>query len=381
MSYIVSPPGSPANDWDRFRLYTIPDGHTLFTEDLEHVEQCADAVWGELKGARLFITGGTGFFGVWLLESLLWANRRRNLGMALTVLVRSPERFLASRGRHFKDHQCLTFASGSVTDFDPNGSYTHIIHAASVTNPDGSREWAARHLEAAIGGTNRVLRIAAEHGARAVLLTSSGAVYDAHGDVIINDRCTEGPNGISDYVAEKRIYGQAKRMMEIMAAVEAERHGFRALIARCFSFVGPYLPLDTNYAIGNFIRNALDGEEIAVSGDGTPLRSYLYAADLTVWLLTILAKGESGRPYNVGADDQISIADLAQLVARAARQQGHVRIRMPATAGAKPSAYLPLTQRARDELGLTPRIDLTEAIGRTLAWHRLRATLDGGPAM
>lgn len=351
----------------------VPSGFTLFQQDLEHVAARLDGDWDRLRDAHLFITGGTGFFGIWLIESLLWANETRGLGMRFTVLSRSPERFLSERAPHLKGRTGLRFVAGSLTDFEmPADACSHIIHAASETNLERSSDWAQRHLNAALDGTRRLIEMANRHQSEALLITTSGAVYSPM-DSIVDDRCVEGPSSLADYASERIVYGQSKRMMEIMTAVAAQQSGFRALIARCFAFVGPYLPLEANYAIGNFIRDALAGREIIVGGDGTPLRSYLYAADLAVWLLRLLARGHSGVPYNVGGDRAVSIGELARIVAEVAGMRDAFRIKGTPVPGAKPSAYLPSLERARIDLGLEAGVPLEDAIARTIAWHRARS--------
>lgn len=355
-------------------VQTIPSGYTLFQSDLEQIAAQLQADFDALRGAHLFVTGGTGFFGIWLLESLLWANEQHALNLRVTVLSRSPEKFLAQRAPHLQGRAELNFVTGSLTQFEfPSERCSHILHAASETNLDQASDWAQRHLDAAIDGTRRLLKMAAAHRTEALLITTSGAVYSPM-DAVVDQRCVEGPAGLADYASERIVYGQSKRMMEIMTAVAAQQHGYRALIARCFAFVGPYLSLDSNYAIGNFMRDALARRDIVVGGDGTPLRSYLYAADLVVWLIRILTRGRSGVPYNVGGNEVVSIAELAQTVARLGGSPNAVVIKGTPVSGAQPSAYLPSLQRSQQELDLSVATPLTDAIVRTMAWHRVRGT-------
>jgi dTDP-glucose 4,6-dehydratase len=147
-------------------------------------------------------------------------------------------------------------------------------------------------------------------------------------------------------------------------------YGFDALIARLFAFVGPYLPLDANYAVGNFIRDALAGGPVRIEGDGAPYRSYLYAADLAIWLWTILFRGASARPYNVGSPEAFSIADLAARVTAQIAPGAPIQIARPPAPGAPPSRYVPDMRRAETELGLRVWIPLEEGIRRTGEWRR-----------
>jgi dTDP-glucose 4,6-dehydratase len=165
-------------------------------------------------------------------------------------------------------------------------------------------------------------------------------------------------------------YGEGKRAAEMLCRLYAHQFGLEAKIARCFAFVGPHLPLDAHYAIGNFIRDALQGGPIRVNGDGMPLRSYLYSADLVTWLWTILFKGQPCRPYNVGSGRSISIAELAGLVRQVVNPDVKIITAHQADPSQPAQRYVPSVERARNELKLEDWIGLESSIERTAGWHR-----------
>lgn len=259
--------------------------------------------WGKLYAKRVFITGASGFVGTWLVQSFRYANERLGLGAELVSVLR---------------------------DSLPKGDFHYGIHAAK-----------AEDLESDVALTKRVLDFAARQSLSAILLTSSGAAA----------------------TPAETDYARAKRISERLFSEYAARCGFRAVIARLFTFLGPGLPLDANFAIGNFMRDVLTGMPINVAGDGSAIRSYMYAADLAIWLWTLLLEGKSAQPYNVGSPDAITISDLAKAVV----QNTVPGVPIVTHGGDVPGAarvYVPDTETAQSEFGLRTLIPLDEGIRR-----------------
>lgn len=176
--------------------------------------------------------------------------------------------------------------------------------------------------------------------------------------------------GAPDTAAPNSAWGESKRAAEFLCTYYSGKYGMETKIARCFSFVGPYLPLDIHYAIGNFIRDGMNGDPILVQGDGTPYRSYLYAADLAIWLWTILLRGKPCYPYNIGSEDDITIAELAHTVSTCLHKPVEVQITKTPDPDKSVERYVPLTKRAQIELGLRQWINLQEGIKRTMSFYQ-----------
>jgi dTDP-glucose 4,6-dehydratase len=251
-----------------------------------------------------------------------------------------------------------------VRDFDfPPGRFSHIIHAATESTSGLNERDPLLMLDSIVGGTRRTLDFAVASGARKFLLTSSGAVYGKQPPELTH--VPESYAGAPDPLDPHSAYGEGKRVAELLCSIYCQRHGLETKIARCFAFVGPHLPLDVHFAIGNFIRDQLAGGPIRVNGDGTPFRSYLYAADLAIWLWTILVKGEPCRAYNVGSERHLTIAQLGASVASALGGDRGLQIGTRPVPGLRTKRYVPATHRVRGELGLREYIALDEAIRRT----------------
>lgn len=335
-------------------------------DDLDRVVDAVGPRWERLRGRRLLLTGGTGFVGKWLLASLLHANHRLNLRANVVVLSRRPESFLA-QFPELRGSDAIHWLAGDVRDLVPEAvaGCGFAIHAATdvvaTTTP-------FEILDTCATGTRRVLdamRVSGEPGR--VLLLSSGAVYGRTPPGI--PAISEDWAGAPDPLSPASAYGEGKRLSELLGATAAAAWpGLEVAIARCFAFVGPYLRLDKQFAIGNFIGAAMRGEDIQIQGDGTPLRSYLYASDLAHWLWMLLFDAPSGRAYNVGGVESLSICELAHRVNRVLGGAGTIRIAREAAPGMLPQTYVPSVERAAAELGLVQRIALDDAIVRTARW-------------
>ncbi len=336
--------------------------------DLDHVLATTPGVWEPLRGQRLFITGGTGFVGTWLTESLVWADKKLNLGVEAVLLTRNPEAFRA-KAPAVASHKSITLLRGTTQNFGfPEGDFQFVIHAATESATKPSPENPAGTFDSDLAATRRVLDFARQAGTRRLLFTSSGAVYGRQPQDLAG--IPEDYPGAPLTSDENSTYGHAKRASEFLCSMYARQFGFDALIARLFAFAGPHLPLE-GYAVGNFLHDSMIGSTIRIESDGSTVRSYLYAADMAAWLWTILLKGESARPYNVGSPHAITVRQLAETVA--SLDGPALPVEILNRPGIPATRYVPDVSRAQNELGLQAHISLKEGLQRTVAWHKSQA--------
>lgn len=314
----------------------------LSHEDLLYIVINTPNIWRELRHGSIFLTGATGFVGTWLLEALLFANEHLELDLKVTAL-----------SRHNRILQGVHWLQGDVRDFEFKKTfYTHVIHAATDTCAKLNLEDPLLMFDTIVRGTQHILEYAQVCRAEHILYLSSGAA--------------QAPE---NHLADGASYAIGKFSAEHICAMYAKQYAMNIKIARLYAFVGPHLPTDKHYAIGNFIRDALNGGPITITGDGTTVRSYLYAADMVIWLLNILCFGKSLEPYNVGSDVAITIADLAQMVAAQFNPEPMVNIMQPIATG-KTDRYVPDVRRTRNEFELPENINLKDSIKKTIQYAK-----------
>jgi len=316
-----------------------------------------------LDGQNILLTGGTGLFGKWLLASYAELRRVHDFSGSVTVLSRHPETFLA-RNPFFAQFDFFRFVAGDTREavFPNESRFDLVIHAATEASAKLEKENPEEMYSVIVDGTRHVLDLARKTGTKRFLFVSSGAVYGV--------QPPELENVPEDFPrAPVTAYGRGKLEAENRMLEAASAAGFEAVLARCFAFVGPWLNLDIHFAAGNFLRNALNHEPILIRGDGTPFRSYLYTAELAVWLWNLLLRAPSGEAFNVGAPEPVSIRELAEAVSSCVPGGLPVQVLGTPQPGVKPARYVPNVTKIHQTLGLKPEIGLRDALERTLRFY------------
>jgi nucleoside-diphosphate-sugar epimerase len=325
------------------------------------------SIWEDFRGATVLLTGGTGFIGSWMVATLRHASQRLQLGTKIILLTRNPDS-PRLRALGFTGQPDIAMIAGDVRQpIICDAPLTHVVHAATDASAKLNAERPQEMVDTIIDGTRQVLACVQRLHPRRVLFLSSGAIYGKQAPAShVDEDCRLAP----DPLGAGSAYGEGKRLAEQLCAISGRRPDAPHLtIARCFAFVGPLLPLDAHFAIGNFICDGMQGRDVNISGDGSAVRSYLYAGDLAAWLWTIMVRGQHMRPYNVGSDQSFDMRGIAALVAGRFQPSLAVKV-LGRPSGTPPDIYVPQVDRARSELGLAVWTPLETAIDKTISWHR-----------
>ena len=316
-----------------------------------------------LSNKSLLITGGTGFFGKWFLSLIFYTNKNYNTNILTTLITRDQNKFFLENP-HYKNNKFLKIIQIDILDLKKiTNKFDFLLHMAATSAEETfNGESDLNKTRTLFNGAKNIMEIVIRNNISKVLFTSSGVVYGSSSKDMKNE------NDISHSLDLEKRNGLAKGKIlaeDIISNMSIENN-INFKIARCFSFVGPYLPLDIHYAIGNFINDAIFNEKILINGNGLPYRSYLYISDTLIWLIKLLVGNAEGI-FNVGSERRIQIFELATMVRDIIAPSKKIIIQKKEfnEGNFKRDIYLPNTEKIRGLLKVKEWTSLEDAILKT----------------
>lgn len=319
-------------------------------EDLVAVFQQVGQSWEKVRGKTVFLSGASGFFGSWLLETLLFAADRLGLEVKVWSLTRDVDRFRA-RLPHLAGHCTVQLVGGGVEKFVfPQEKMAYVIHSM-VPDPGMPLPEMEKWFEA---GTRRLLELAVRDRSEGFLLCSTGAVYQPQNRPLSE----EDPLIPLD---SPLTYGRIRRQVEDQCLAVSEKEGIPLKIARGFAFAGPRLPENAGFALADFLRDAKEGRSIRVKGTGEPTRSYLHAADMAVWLWKIILNPLGNGIFNMGSPEGVRVVEVAKMIATLTRREFQI-LGQPDSGASPNTHYVPITKKAFSQLEVTLSRSLSDLL-------------------
>jgi UDP-glucuronate decarboxylase len=355
----------------------------VVAEDLDAITGALRDELAQVAGTHVLITGGAGFLGYYLLNTLDHFNKSASSAaehISVTVFDNFA-RGVPSWLTRIDASPLIDVRRHDVTAALPEDQHPDwIVHAAGIASPIYYRLHPLETIDANIDGLRRILdhcrrRVETADPVRGVLFFSSSEIYGDPGPDAIPT--PEDYRGNVSCTGPRACYDESKRFGETLCVTYARQYGVPVSMARPFNNYGPGLKLNDRRVIPDFARDVLAGRDIVMLSAGTSTRTFCYAADAITGYFKVLIRGRPGEPYNIGSESpEVSMSELAERIAAIARElngyQGtvrHARSEDPDYLVDNPERRSPSIEKARRELGYDPQISLESGLERTLAWY------------
>jgi UDP-glucuronate decarboxylase len=329
----------------------------IIQEDIDQIKRSIDHE--AFQGKSVLVSGGSGFLGSWTCDALSQVGSRIIcLDNLSTGVFENVEHLKGTRGFEFEQTDVCTYSRNPRVDM--------IFHLASRPAPEDYQKHPVETALANATGTDKMLDLARKNDAR-VLYSSSSEVY---GDPEIFPT-PESYEGKVDPLGPRSCYEEGKRFGEALCKAYHDQYGLDVRIGRLFNSYGPRLRPDGLYGrvVSRFIRQAQQGEDITVFGDGSQTRSFCYVADSVTGVLRFTEKSRpSAQVLNIGNDEERKILYLAETVKKLTRSSSKIRY-LPFPAGDH-RRRLPDTRRSIKEIDWSPKTNLEAGLNRTISWLR-----------
>ncbi len=340
----------------------------VIVEDVKFIVD-GDLPWTKFRDKTILVTGANGFIPAYMVETLLYLNDHKKMGIQLVAMVRNLEkakkRFSCYLDR--EDLEWLIQDASQPPQTDKNVDV--IIHAASQASPKYYSVDPVGTLGPNVSGTAHLLEFAQHKNSENFLFFSSGEVY---GDLTV-DRfpVSENVYGAVDPLAVRSCYAEGKRAGEALCTAWHHQHQVPVKIVRPFHTYGPGMSMHDGRVHADFVGDIVAGRDIVMKSDGTARRAYCYLADAVLGIFTVMLKGENGEAYNIGNNNaEMSVAELAEKLVALFPSKGLKVVRKERRAESEYVKSLlsrnsPATQKAQT-LGWKPVTGIAKGFLRTV---------------
>jgi nucleoside-diphosphate-sugar epimerase len=332
------------------------------TIDLEYISTKGENVFKKLAGQNILVIGATSFVGMWMTEAIIYADIKYNLGIKLTLISRNKEKTIERFGSHISSGKIVPiYKPLQAVNKEELEDIQQVVNLATLTDTTSGDLQLLDNISMFHNFWNLLESKKIEN----ILFTSSGAVYGKNQESLTFLNEVDSNNFNNSY--KNLGYGLGKLASEFLGFEWSKRDHINFKVARLFSFSGAFLPLDSSYVIGNFVKNVLNNEELLIKNPGNVYRSFLYGADLSLWLWTILVNGRN-TVYNVGSDKQITTIELANIVSEIYYSEIKVNV-MEENIG-NDESYIPNIEKIKKELSVEIGYSLKESIIKMINWNK-----------
>ena len=343
------------------QVYNLED-FFIDVEDLDFISTNGETVFKKLAGQNILIVGATSFVGMWMTEAILYADLKYGLDINLTLISRNKEKTIERFGKHITSGKINPiYKSLQEVKKEELTNVKQVVNLATLTDSTSGDLQLIDNIKMfqtfwSLLDTNKINN---------VLFTSSGAVYGKNPETLTYLKETDSNNFHNNY--KNLGYSLGKLSTEFLGFEWSKRDKINFKSARLFSFAGAFLPLDSNYVIGNFIYNVLNNESLTIKNPGKVYRSYLYGADMALWLWKILVDGNN-TIYNVGSDQEITTIDLANMISHIAYKESRVNILIENPTNNE--TYIPNIEKIKLELGVSIEYQTSISIMKMIKWYK-----------
>ena len=335
----------------------------IISGDIKFIIKKIKSVKNHLKKSKILIIGGTGFIGKWFLLVLNELNKKENYKISVFLLTRNEKKF-RKKFPEFAKFDSISFIEGDLLNLKiPYKNFDYIIHAGSDLKVKNKNE--ENYFNELTIGTKKIFDLPNKNKNAKILFISSGAVYGP----VTNTKPIKESDIMSSKFSTNDIYSLGKTFAEIYAQLYTQLLGKKVIIARGFSFIGPFQQFDRGFAITDFIKMSVKNKNIFINNAENIYRSYLYIADLIVWLFIILINGKNGQAYNVGSNKEISLKNLSKKIVKITKSRSKIILKNNNSLNKK-NFYVPNTDLARKKLNLKVWTNLDQSIDKTVCWFK-----------